>query len=168
MSQGSKDPVKIEKEFLMKALKSIVWLTTGVLALSACDMRKKEVTKTTTAYPDTTLAPVTEVAPAATATAPVATPVPASSVKRTSTGSGAISDDAASEDPANYEEEYIETDEEILPTSTGTGRSSDDYEYIDESSSEPNNVRGGRDPRMVPKNNKIDNTSSEPDSNQEQ
>ncbi len=162
----------------MKALKSIVLLTTGVLALSACDMKKKEqvsgsTTQDTTyqeaPYQDATMGAGTAATPAAAATNMNTSPAP-KAVETTSQGSGAVSDDMASEDLSdqNYDEDYSESDEAYLPsTSVGTGKSSDDYEYVDETSSEPNNVRGGRDPRMVPKNNEIDNTSSEPDADQE-
>lgn len=152
----------------MKALKSIVLMTAGVLALSACDMKKKDVTtRTTTTNEESAVGTTTTPDNSPNANGVGATVAPTSPATTTTQGSGAVSDDAASEDlnDENYDEDYSESDEAVSPTSTGTGQSSDDYEYVDESSSEPNNVRGGRDARMVPKNNQIDNTSSEPDSN---
>ena len=148
----------------MKAFKSMVLLTAGVLAFSACD-KKRENETTATGMQDTTMGTGTgmsndnTVAPAPLESSPgaaVGTGAAAGSELRddtTTEGTGAVSDEAVSEE--------IQA-EEYIPSSEGTGRG-DDYEFIDESSSEPNNVRGGRDARMVPKNNQIDNTSSEPD-----
>lgn len=169
----------------MKALKSIVLLTAGVLALSACD--KRNDTRDTT------------MGAGAAGTELNAEPLPAASDVNTNTvqdtdqgsgagavggaaviddsgdtstseGSGAVSDDAASEDLNAADDEAFSEDTEIqeeesyneaVGTDAGTGAT--DSEYIDESSSEPNDVRGGRDARLVPRNNQIDNTSSEPD-----
>lgn len=90
----------------------------------------------------------------------------------TNEGSGAISDDELNSDQLGEDDEFIEdtsaVDEEALPTNRGTGASTSDTEseFIDETSSEPDDVRGGRDSRMVPKYEGVDNTSSEPDPNQ--
>ena len=182
----------------MKPGKSVVLLAAGVLALSACDMNKKNNRTTATENQDTTMGAGTTATDTTVSDpnanglgASGAAPAPsdvgtgaalgagaASSVdthdhsdelnQKTSEGSGAVSDEAVSED--NLSDDQFADDEitdeveeqEAFPTSQGTGVG-DDYEYVDESSSEPNDVRGGRDPRMVPRNNEVDNTSSEPD-----
>ena len=182
----------------MKAFKSMVLLTAGVLAFSACD--KKSDNKTTaTGTQDTTMGagatPMTndpnansmmntgvgagavdthdhsadEAAAAGTGAAAGAATMKDKS-SSTSEGSGAISDEAASEElnSDEYQDDEFsgtEVEEEEYGTGIGTGRG-DNYESVDESSSEPNDVRGGRDARMVPKNTEIDNTSSEPDLDQ--
>lgn len=169
----------------MKPVKSVVLLAAGALALSACDMNKKNkqstavepssattTTTTTTTDQGSGIADDAATTDAAAAGAGAATAVDAhdhSEDLKTSEGSGAVSPEAVSDenlsDDQNFEDDEI-TDEveeqEAFPTSQGAG-AGDDYEYVDESSSEPNDVRGGRDPRMVPRNNEVDNTSSEPD-----
>jgi hypothetical protein len=139
----------------MKPVKSVVLLAAGALALSSCDMNKKK---------DQT----TVVEPSSATTTTTTTTTDQGSLK-TSEGSGAVSPEAASDEnlseDQNFQDDEI-TDEveeqEANSTSKGSGFS-DDYEYLDETSSEPNDVKGGRDARMVPRNNEIDNTSSELD-----
>jgi hypothetical protein len=159
-----------EKECFMKPLKSIVLLTAGALAFGSCS--KKQETKTVTPVNDTTMgagaAPVAE---------PAVEPAPEPAADHSAAGAAAVGAGAAAskkETPAPEKEEYIEDEgyqddqllEEDSSTDIGTGKSTDDYEYVDESASEPDDVRGGRDARMVPKQNRIDNTASEPDKDQ--
>ncbi len=91
----------------------------------------------------------------------------------TGEGSGSsVNDDELNSDQLGEDDEFIEdtsaVEEENLPTNRGTGASTSDTEseYVDETSSEPDDVRGGRDSRMVPKYEGVDNSSSEPDPNQ--
>lgn len=182
----------------MKAFKSMVLLTVGVLAISACDKRSDNQT-TSTRTQDTTMgagaandpnangmmnsAATTQSTTEGTATdqgSGTGTAVGAGTgaaatqddFSSTSDGSGAISDDAElNSDYENFEDEDLSgsevQEEEYAPATQGTGsgteRFGDNYESVDESSSEPDDVRGGRDARMLPKHNEIDNTSSEPD-----
>lgn len=174
----------------MKAFKSMVLLTAGVLAFSACDKRKDNQT-TATGTQDTTMgagtSPVVndpnansmmntkDEASGAGTGAALGTGAAAGAAAThshshdddatsTSEGSGAVSDEAVSDELESDGYQDVD-DEQFAPQSTdlGTGRSGDNYEMIDESSSEPDDVRGGRDARMVPKNTEIDNSSSEPD-----
>ncbi len=153
----------------MKPMKSIVLLTVGALTFGACSKKADDTQTTATGNQDTTMGA---------GTAPVTEPMPATdqgsglgaasdshshdSDFSTDQGSGSISDD----------DEFIEdtsaVDEEDLPTNRGTGASTSDTEseYIDETSSEADDVRGGRGSRMVPKYEGVDNSSSEPDPNQ--
>lgn len=157
----------------MKPVKSVVLLAAGALALSACDMNKKKAETSSSGLQNTTRdagETISEKSSASTAnpitgTGTTVTPDQSS----TSDGSGAVSPQAAKEDylyDENLEDDEmtdeIEEEESLPYSSQGTG-ASDDYEYVDETSSEPNNVKGGRDARMVPRNNGVDNTSSEPD-----
>ncbi len=153
----------------MKPVKSVVLLAAGALVLSACDMNKKN-NKTTSVEPTTTT-PAANQSSAIGEEAPAVEAGAAAASVKTSEGSGAISPEAVTEENLNAPQGYTDEDisdeveeQEAIPdtTSEGTG-AGDDYEYVDETSSEPDDVRGGRDARMVPRNNEIDNTSSEPD-----
>lgn len=186
----------MKRSFLMKAFKSMVLLTAGVLALSACDKKSDNQTTATGtgAVQDTTTIPAAPAtndpnansmtntgagavqSDAGTGAAVGAGAASSSASSRTiresdtttSDGSGSISDEEVN-DEMTTEDEYVDdgTDgtefDDVQGTGVGTGRSGDNYEYVDESSSEPDDVRGGRDARMVPKNSEIDNSSSEPD-----
>ncbi len=165
----------------MKPVKSIVLLAAGALALSACDMKKKDNQTTSTGTQETTMGAGTTATDTTTTTnaatttndSTVVAPVGGAATTTNNTteaGSGAVSDEAIREDnlanePENYDSMNDEVEEqEYYPDSVRQGSGAgDNYEYVDETSSEPDNVRGGRDARMVPKNNDIDNTSSEPD-----
>lgn len=209
----------------MKPIKSIVLLTAGVLAISACD-KKSDNQTTATGTQDTSVGAGTagtDMNAAGTDAATLnAEGTDASTTNATTTtettteqgsgigddaaaagagaaigtgaadmhdhdhdaeandfstdeGSGAVSDEAVSEDLNSdelsgeeaYSDEDVMEEEEAYPGSMGTGATdSENMELIDESSSEPDDVRGGREPRMVPRNNELDNTSSEPDRNQ--
>ncbi len=91
----------------------------------------------------------------------------------TQAGTGAVSDEAELDElnsdqnleDDSYSDSQIEEDE-ALPRGTGSSSRGENYEYVDETSSEPDDVRGGRDSRMVPREGEIDNTSSEPDRDQ--
>jgi hypothetical protein len=131
----------------MKPIKSIVLLTAGALAFGGCSKKVDD-----------------NHAKATDATTTTTTTDQGSGVHpgdySTNEGSGAVSDSAATDELSHEDDHYQDT------TRTGSGSSSQNVEKVDETSSEPDHVRGGRDPRIVPKNNDLDNTSSEPDPDQ--
>ncbi|MFL5783517.1 MAG: hypothetical protein ACJ76H_02835 [Bacteriovoracaceae bacterium] len=152
----------------MKPTKSIVLLMVSALAFGACSKKHEEVVST--AQRDITVG---------TGAAPATTPAPVSeqnnyNAAAVGAGAGAAGAAAVHRQPAHHnqapqQEEYNADDDyrddDLFnddSTSIGTGKTSDDYEYVDETASEPNDVRGGRDPRMVPKNKSIHRTSSDP------
>jgi hypothetical protein len=147
-----------EKEFFMKPTKSIVLLMASALAFGACSQKKEP--EVTTSQQETTVGTGAAVAPAA---MPEQNHVAPAAV---GAGEPAVHNShhkqAPQQEEYNADDDYRDDDLFIDSTDIGTGKSSDDYEYVDETSSEPNDVRGGRDPRMVPKNNSVHPTSSDP------
>lgn len=150
----------------MKPIKSIVLLAAGVLAASSCTKKheanqtsniRTQETTTTPAVPagqnmDNAAAAGTGAAiGAGAATTPPTQAHPQHHPMKnatTSQGSGAVSDQPVIE----------EIQEEVFITPA-----ENDMEYVDETSSEPNNVKGGRGPRLLHKQNWLHKTSSEPD-----
>ncbi len=146
----------------MKPLKSIVVLAAGALALTACDMKKDTQTAAEKQNEETfvggdTHSDIDRTGVGAGAGSDL------SEDTTTTEGSGAISDEGIMDDQYDddrYTEDTVNEpvieEQEALP-------STDAYESVDETSSEPDDVRGGRDARLTPKNRSIDNTSSESD-----
>lgn len=151
----------------MKPIKSLALLGALVMAFGACSKKAETVqTRSPIEKPASTTNAYPAVAPAepATAVAPVVVPVPA---RRTTQGSGAASriqaQDEAADDHLRDDEYFDEAEATFTDQGTGATIDEDEMEYVDETASEPNNVRGGRDARLLHKQNKIDNTASEPD-----